>query len=69
MSISVTVITLALLVAAVSCNQGEYYWRPWTPGSPPSDAVTVRDYRGASYIVEAYVPDPGSRSTRGPSLR
>ncbi|KAJ8970578.1 hypothetical protein NQ314_001102 [Rhamnusium bicolor] len=36
-----------------------YFWRPWTAGSPPSDAITGRDYRGVSYIVEAYAPDYG----------
>ncbi|XP_018564031.1 uncharacterized protein LOC108905572 [Anoplophora glabripennis] len=50
------VLLLCTFVVSISCNDGEYYWRPWTAGSPPSDAVTTRDYRGVSYIVEAYVP-------------
>ncbi|KAJ8925004.1 hypothetical protein NQ315_001169 [Exocentrus adspersus] len=53
---------LSAFVSSVCCvNQAvlEYYWRPWTPGSPPSDAITLRDYRGVSYIVEAYVPNHG----------
>ncbi|XP_018564032.1 uncharacterized protein LOC108905573 [Anoplophora glabripennis] len=50
---------LSVFAASIHCDEGEYYWRPWTSGSPPSDAVTARDYRGVSYIVEGYVPNRG----------
>lgn len=37
----------------------EYFWRPWIPGSPPSDAIIGKDYRGISYIVQAYIQNYG----------
>ncbi|XP_023016757.2 uncharacterized protein [Leptinotarsa decemlineata] len=46
------------LTLEVKC-EGEYYWRPWTRDSPPEDAITARDNRGISYVVEAYAPNLG----------
>ncbi|KAJ8954015.1 hypothetical protein NQ318_004308 [Aromia moschata] len=54
------ILFIGVFADLVNCHsEGEYYWRPWTPGAPPADGVTGRDYRGTSYILEAYVPNFG----------
>ncbi|KAJ8975887.1 hypothetical protein NQ317_011358, partial [Molorchus minor] len=57
---SVSAIFVCVFINLAKCNSdGEYYWRPWTSGAPPSDAIFERDYKGRSYVVEAYAPNLG----------